>query len=174
MDTVVFHDSLPLNITVVLYTYSLLRDYVFVLWVCWRSLRLIRVWSYLGLRDEFASKCVQILLAVKECVRKNDRGWRLWWRLVGLRYEACCLDEDADMELVEAGRGAKAETTAMVSINHLIFKIFNLFVCLFVCTLVVMSHVWNTDQYLNQFHTASSRMGKINHQLQFRKPISHA
>lgn len=40
------------------------------------------------------------------------------------------------MELGEAGKEAKGETTAMVSIYHLIFKIFNLFVCLFVCPLV--------------------------------------
>lgn len=46
------------------------------------------------------------------------------------------------MELGEAGKEAKGETTAiMVSINHLIFKIFNLFVCLFVCPLVFMSLV---------------------------------
>lgn len=36
------------------------------------------------------------------------------------------------MELGEAGKEAKGETTAiMVSINHLIFKIFNL--CQFIC-----------------------------------------
>lgn len=44
------------------------------------------------------------------------------------------------MELGEAEKEAEGETTAMVSIYHLIFKTFNLFVGLFVC-LVFMSHV---------------------------------
>lgn len=150
MGKVVLLGSFPLNITVVLCTVY----YVF----CCERVEGALGWFVFGPTWDWEERRVmelqilQIQLAVKECVGKNDRGW--WrWSLVSLRCEACCWDEDADMELGEAGKEAKGETTAiMVSIIHLIFKIFNLFVCLFVCPLVFMSLVWITDQYLNQFH----------------------
>lgn len=105
--------------------------------VCWRSLRLICVCEKVapcqGPRDER----MWILQAVQECSGKIDRErwWLRWWSLVCRMCEACCWNEDADIKEKKREWRPK-ENNSYGFRNHLIFKIFNLFVCLFVLCLM--------------------------------------